>query len=101
MTRAWAAAPLLLVPVLAAPPSAASERMQLHCDDGRVIERTNGSSWWGLDDDAGYVTQHLLVTADGEVQYEKRYGSKAGGERSTCVAAHFGTVWTVDLVRTR
>lgn len=93
----------LLLPVLAVAPaaSAGSDRMQLDCGDGRVIERSNGSSWWGTDHDAGYVTEHLLITSGGEVQYEKAYGSRGPGERSTCVADHFGSIWTVQLVQTR
>ncbi|HVM28894.1 MAG TPA: hypothetical protein VM433_14645 [Mycobacteriales bacterium] len=95
------AAGLTLVPALAAPASASSERMQLACQDGRIIERSNGSSWWGVDHAAGYVTEHLLVTSGGQVQYEKDYGRKGAGARSTCVADHFGSTWTVQLVRTR
>ncbi len=82
--------------------AAGSDRMQLHCEDGRDIERTNGSSWWGADHDAGYVTEHLLITDGDQVLYEKDYGRKAlGAETSTCVADHFGSTWTVGLVRTR
>lgn len=84
----------------ALPAAAGSERMQLHCQDGRVIERANGSSWWGVDHSAGYVTEHLLITEDGETRYEKEYGQPRG-DRSTCIADHFGWVWTVELVRTR
>lgn len=89
---------LLAVP---APALASSERMQLECEDGRVLERTNGSSWWGVNHEAGYVTEHLRITQDGEVAHEQDYGRKGNGQRSTCVADHFGYVWTVDLVRTR
>lgn len=95
----------LLLPLLAVAPSASAygaDRMQLQCDDGRVIERSNGSSWWGVDHDAGYVTEHLLITSSGEVQYEKDYGRKApDADRSTCTADHFGSIWTVQLVQTR
>ncbi len=98
-----AAATGLLVAVVVPPASAGSDRMQLTCEDGRVIERTNGSSWWGVGTDANYVTAHLLITDQvGGVQYEKDYGRKApGAEPSTCVADHFGSTWTVGLVRTR
>ncbi len=89
------------VVALAAPASAGSDRMQLHCADGRDIERTNGSSWWGVDADAGYVSEHLLITEGDEVLYEKDYGRKGNGERSVCVADHFGSTWTVHLIRTR
>lgn len=92
----------LLLTAVAAPAAAGSERMQLECQDGRVIERTNGSSWWGVDHDAAYVSEHLLITENGDVVYEKDYGSKGpDADRSTCVADHFGVVWTVDLARTR
>lgn len=86
----------------AVPAGADSARMKLECDDGRVIERTNGASWWGVDHDAAYVTEHLLITEHGEVVHEKDYGRKAAAaERSQCVADHFEFVWTVDLVKTR
>jgi len=98
-----AAATGLLVAVVVPPASAGSDRMQLTCQDSRVIERTNGSSWWGVGSDSGYVTAHLLITDQvGVVQYEKDYGRKApGADRTTCVADHFGSTWTVTLVRTR
>jgi hypothetical protein len=88
---------------VATPASAGSDRMKLTCGDGRMIERTNGSSWWGVDSDAGYVTEHLLITdGDGQVLYARDYGRKApDADRSTCVADHFETTWTVGLVRTR
>jgi hypothetical protein len=93
----------LLVPVLSAPASADSQRMQLHCGgDVGVIERTNGASWWGVDHDAGYATEHLIIRQDGEVVFAKSYGRKGpDAERSTCVADHFGSTWTVELVQTR
>jgi hypothetical protein len=92
-----------LVLAVVVPPAMGSDRMQLACADGRVIERANGSSWWGVDHDAGYVSEHLRITDDNnEVLFEKGYGSKGpDAERSTCLAEHFGTTWTVDLVRTR
>lgn len=97
-----AAAAVALVPVLAAPASAASERMTLDCGGTLgVIERTNGASWWGVDGDAVYTTEYLLITTDGETVHEKHYGTRAGGERSTCTADHVDTVWTVTLVQTR
>lgn len=100
MKRAFAVvAALAVLPALAAP-AAASERMQLACHDGRVIERSNGSSWSDVDHAAGYVSRHLLITADNEVVYEKGYGTKSGGQPSTCVGERFGSIWTVQLVRT-
>lgn len=96
-----AAAAVLLVPVLAAPASAASERMYLDCGDGRKIERTNGSSWWGVDHLAGYVSEHLLITEGSSLIHEKDYGTRAQGERTTCQAEHFEWTWTVTLVQTR
>jgi hypothetical protein len=103
-----AAATGLLVAVVVPPASAGSERMQLTCQGGpdspdvRVIERTNGSSWWGVGSDVGYVSERLLITDGDEVLYAKDYGRKApDADRSICVADHFGSTWTVDLVRTR
>ena len=104
MTRALAlaAGAAALVLGLACPAAADAERMVLACQDGRTIERSNGSSWWGVDHEAVYTTEHLLITgSDGEVHHEKSYGRKGNGARSTCVAEHFGSTWTVDLVRTR
>ena len=96
---AVAATALVVFPAL--PAAADAERMQLHCDDGRTIERTNGASWWGVGDDAGYTTEHLLVMQGDEVVHEKDFGTRGGGaERSTCVADHFGYSWAVELVRT-
>lgn len=90
---------MVLAPAL--PAAADSERMQLHCDDGRTIERTNGASWWGVDHNAGYTTEHLLVRQGDEVVYEKDYATRGGkAKRSTCVANHFDYTWTVELVRT-
>ena len=95
-----AIAVLAVLVATAAPAAAESQRMTLECDDGRVIERTNGASWWGVDHAAGYVTEHLLITEDAQTRYEKHYG-RHSGERSQCVADHVGSTWTVDLVRTR
>ncbi len=99
---AAAAAVAALGPLAAAPSAqAATERMQLFCADGRVLERTNGTSWWGADG-AGYVHERVVVTADGQVLYAQDAGRKApDAARTTCVAEHFGTVWTVDLVQVR
>lgn len=94
-----AATALVLGPAL--PAAAESERMQLHCDGGLTIERTNGASWWGVDHDAGYTTEHLLVSRGGDVVHEKDYGTRGPtAERSTCLADHVGYTWTVQLVRT-
>lgn len=90
---------LVLSPAL--PASADSERMQLHCDGGLTIERTNGASWWGVDHHADYTTEHLLVTQDEDIVYEKHYGTRGPqAERATCIAEHFGYTWTVQLVHT-
>lgn len=103
MSRLWgvafAATALVLGPV---PPAAAeSERMQLHCDGGLTIERTNGASWWGVDHNAGYTAEHLLVTQGADMVYEKDYGTRGPqADRSTCTADHFEYTWTVQLVRT-
>ncbi len=93
----------LLLGVAAPPAAAGSDRMMLACQDGRVIERSNGSNWWGVDSEVGYVTERLLIISqEGELVYEKDYGRKApDAERSRCVAEHFGSTWNVELVRTR
>ncbi len=90
----------------AQPVGAQAERMRLECDTGLVIERSNGSSWWGLASDGSrdgsvYTTRHLkVVDADGNVAYEHHYGHKSERlDSTTCVASHFGSTWTVELVR--
>jgi hypothetical protein len=99
---ALAALPLLVV--LAGPADAHGDRMQLDCGD-RVIERTNGASWFGEDDGARYVTASLRITEDGALVHEKEYGAVPQGERTTCVGDHaFGDTlhrWTVVLVQVR
>ena len=92
------------VGLLAAPAAAAQERMQLDCGgDIGVIERTNGASWWGVDDGAVYTTKHLRVQAGSGV-FEKSYGHTAR-EHVVCQAAHevddYSSTWTVHLVRAR
>lgn len=94
----------LLVP--AASGGSEAERMQLACDSGLVIERANGSSWWGVGPDGTrdgtvYTTRSVTVTdAGGGVVYAHDYGQKGRGAGSTtCTAEHFGWTWTVELVR--
>ena len=95
-----AAAPALLSVLLQSPAYATSELMQLSCQDGRVIERSNGSSWWGVDHDAVYVSERIDIT--GGATFSKEFGRKGpDADRSTCVAEHFGSTWTVVLVRAR
>ena len=92
------------VSVLGAPtPAAASaERMQLTCHDGTLaghtLERTNGSSWWDVDDGTVYTTKSLLITEGDQVVYEKNYGHTASAEE-TCVGDHFEWTWNVTVVR--
>lgn len=88
--------------------------MVLHCQEGLVLTRSNGSSWWGLDaagdrDGTRYVTTHLRVAGlDGSTWYEHSYGVKRGLEAATCTSQHGpypeegfpGVVWTVQLART-
>lgn len=93
-------APVLLPVLLQAPAHAASERMQLDCLDGPLLERSNGSSWWGVDDDAVYVSERIDIT--GTATFSKDFGRKGPeADRSTCVAPHAGSTWTVVLVRVR
>lgn len=103
MSRLWGVAvtatALVLAPSL--PAAADAERMELHCDDGSTIERSNGASWWGVDHDAGYTAEYLLVTHGTDIVYEKTYGTRGPqADRSVCTADHFGYTWRVQLVRT-
>lgn len=99
-----AAAVLVATAVLAvapAVPAGASERMRLDCDGAiGVIERTNGASWWDVDDGTVYTTKHLRVEDDNGV-FEKSYGHVAS-EAVVCEAAHvvddYESDWTVHLV---
>ena len=102
-----AAAALALCSLTGLQPAAAeAERMHLECENGLVIERTNGSNWWGLNaegsrDGTVYTTRHLVVVdQDGNLVHEHRYGQKSDQHSSTtCVATHFGWTWTVELVQ--
>lgn len=89
-----------LVLATALPAAAGSDRMQLQCRDGRTIERSNGSSWWGVDHEAVYTTEHLRI--DGQHPYEKSYGTRSPtADPSICTGEHHGSTWTVTLVRSR
>lgn len=95
---ALAAAPTL-------PAAADPARMTLDCGgDVGVIERSNGSSWWGVDDSAVYTTKYLKIVSDDGGVYEKRYGH-AADEPLVCQAAHVtpdhSSSWTVHLVPSR
>ena len=94
----------LSVGLLAAPATATQDRMRLECGgDIGVIERSNGASWWGVDDGAVYTTKHLRVQ-DAYGVFEKSYGHTAR-EHVVCQAAHnvddYSSIWTVQLVRSR
>ncbi len=86
---------------------AAPAGMVLRCDGGLTISRSNGASWWDVDSGATYTTTHLRITSlDGELQYEKSYGSGRPRDTEVCVAQHGpfpdgypGSIWTVHLVR--
>jgi hypothetical protein len=94
--------------------AAPADGMVLHCDEGLVLTRSNGSSWWGLGADGApdgtrYVTTHLRVAGlDGATWFEHSYGVKRGLAAATCTAQHGpdpdegfpGVVWTVQLART-
>ena len=95
-----AAAPALLSVLLPGPAHADSERMQLDCGALGTIERSNGGSWWGVDDGAVYVSERIDIT--GGATFSKEFGRRApDADRSTCVAEHFDSTWTVVLVRVR
>ncbi|HWH28299.1 MAG TPA: hypothetical protein VNU26_04945 [Mycobacteriales bacterium] len=101
-TAALTAALGLVVGLATTGPAASSERMQLHCEDGRVIERANGSSWWDTETGAVLLTEHLVVSDGDDVVHEHSYGRKApGAARTTCTAQHVGWTWTVQLVEPR
>ena len=97
-----AAVALAAALAVSTPALASAERMQLHCGDGRTIERTNGSSWWDVGTGEVLLTERIVVADGDEVLHQHDYGRKAPrGERSTCTADHFGTTWTVDLTAPR
>lgn len=113
MPGRWAA-PVLLAAGMAVtglvgvqPAAAEAERMHLECENGLVVERSNGSSWWGVAPDgsrnsAVYTTRRLvIVDADGDLVHEQDYGQKSAGSSTTCEATHFDWRWTVELVRVR
>lgn len=99
------AAVLVATAVLAvapAVPAGASERMRLDCGGAiGVIERTNGASWWGVEDGTVYTTKYLYVIDDQGNEFEKHYGHVAR-EHVVCQAAHvvddYASDWTVHLV---
>ena len=87
----------------AAPAAAGSERMQLHCESGSLaghtLERSNGSSWWDVDDGTVYTTKSITVSGDEGVLYQHDYGRKAKAPE-TCTATHFDWTWELEVVRT-
>ena len=92
------AAAVVVAPAL---PASAEDRMSLDCEGiPLVVERTNGTSWWGSDG-AVYTTKHLRIE-DEHGGYEKSYGH-VQGEVTLCAADHvvddYRSRWTVQLVR--
>lgn len=82
------------------PALAGADRMQLACEGlDLVVERSNGSSWWG-NDGVTYTTRYLRV-ADSRGVYEKHFGH-AASEHLVCTADHdsgdYRSRWTVHLV---
>ena len=80
----------------------ASDRMELHCDSGSLqgttLERTNGASWWNVEDGTVYTTRSILVTDESNsTVFEHDYGKKSG-ESETCIGQHFGSTWHVSVV---
>jgi hypothetical protein len=91
------AAAVVVAPAL---PVSAEDRMALDCEGiDLVVERTNGTSWWGSDG-AVYTTKHLRIE-DEYGGYEKSYGH-VSGDVVVCEADHdvdgYWSRWTVDLV---
>jgi hypothetical protein len=88
---------------VAGPASAGAERMYLECESGTLngttIERSNGASWWDVNDRTVYTTRHIRIEhADFGVVHEHTFGAKSGPV-DTCTADHFGFSWTVEVVR--
>ena len=80
-----------------------SDRMELHCDEGTLegttLERSDGASWWDVEDGTVYTTQSLLITdGEGNTVFEHDYGQKSH-EAETCTGEHFGFTWDVSVVR--
>jgi hypothetical protein len=101
-TITTAAVTAALITTLGAPAIAQAERMQLECTGGdltgRAFERSNGYSWWDVADGTVYTTRSIEVTYDDEVVHSQEFGRKSG-PAETCIAEHFGSTWTVELVR--
>lgn len=89
--------------VSATPAAAGSERMQLHCESGSLaghtLERSNGSTWWDVDDGAVYTTKSIKVSGDEGVVYEHDYGKKAEAAE-TCTGTHLDWTWELAVGRT-
>lgn len=89
----------VLAPAL---PVAGSERMTLACGgDIGTIERSNGASWWSVEDGTVWTTKYLEVVHP-EGVFERSYGHVAR-EHVVCEADHdvdgYESDWTVHLVR--
>jgi hypothetical protein len=101
-TITTAAVTAALITTLGAPAIAQAERMRLECTggdlEGRTFERSNGYSWWDVADDTVYTTRSIEVVYDDEVVHSQELGRKSG-PAETCIAEHFGSTWTVELVR--
>lgn len=82
--------------------AAASERMQLECTSGSLaghtLERSNGSSWWDVEDGTVYTTKSITVSGDEGVVFQHDYGKKAK-ESETCTGTHFEWTWDLELMR--
>ena len=85
----------------AQPATAGSERMQLECLSGdlagHTLERTNGSSWWDVEDGTVYTTKSLTITSGDDVVYERDYG-KRSRVAVTCTGDHFDWTWNLEVV---
>lgn len=83
------------------------------CSDGRYLTRSNGVSWWEVaspitKEPTGsvYTSSHIRVTYNGEVVYDKAYGTHTGQPATICSGPELldgttdpiaGSLWEVSL----
>lgn len=86
----------------AQPAAAGRERMQLDCDAGdlagHTLERTNGSSWWDVEDGTVYATKSLTITSGTDVVFEHDYGKRSRVTVTCTGINHSGLTWNLEIV---